>query len=201
MSDFWDDRYATEAYVFGEAPNAFLVSQQGIVGRCRTALAVADGEGRNGVWLAEQGLAVTTLDASAVGIGKARALAARRGVTLEARLVDLAGYAWPEAAYDLVVAIFIQFADPVLRDEIFAGMQRALVPGGRILLEGYRPEQLAFGTGGPRQIDKLYTREMLEAAFADLEIEQLRAYDAEIVEGTGHVGMSALIDLVARKPA
>ncbi|WP_374626051.1 class I SAM-dependent methyltransferase [Devosia sp.] len=201
MSDFWDERYATEAYVFGEVPNAFLVSQQGIVGRCRTALAVADGEGRNGVWLAEQGLAVTTLDASAVGIGKARALAARRGVALDARLVDLAGYAWPEAAYDLVVAIFIQFADPVLRDEIFAGMQRALVPGGRILLEGYRPEQLAFGTGGPRQLDKLYTREMLEAAFADLEIEQLRAYDAEIVEGTGHVGMSALIDLVARKPA
>ena len=201
MSDFWDERYAGQAYVFGEAPNAFLVSQQGIVGRCRTALAVADGEGRNGVWLAEQGLAVTTLDASAVGIGKARALAARRGVALDARLVDLAGYAWPEAAYDLVVAIFIQFADPVLRDEIFAGMQRALVPGGRILLEGYRPEQLAFGTGGPRQLDKLYTREMLEAAFADLEIEQLRAYDAEIVEGTGHVGMSALIDLVARKPA
>ncbi len=201
MSSFWDERYATQAYLFGEAPNAFLVSQQGIIRRCRKALAVADGEGRNGVWLAEQGLAVTTLDASAVGIGKAEALAARRGVMLDARLVDLAGYAWPEAAYDLVVAIFIQFADPLLRDEIFAGMQRALAPGGRLLIEGYRPEQLAFGTGGPRQIEKLYTRGMLEAAFAGLEIEHLSAYDADIVEGTGHVGMSALIDLVARKPA
>ena len=201
MPDFWDERFATEAYVFGEAPNAFLVSQQGIVGRCRTALAVADGEGRNGVWLAEQGLSVTSLDASAVGIAKAERLAAKRGVSLEARLVDLAGYSWPEAAYDLVVAIFIQFADPPLRAEIFAGMKQALKPGGRLILEGYRPEQLAYGTGGPRQVERFYTRDLLEAAFADLEIEHLSAYDSEIVEGTGHVGMSALIDLVARKPA
>lgn len=200
MTNFWDERFDVEEYVFGEAPNAFLASMTDEVRRHSRALAVADGEGRNGVWLAEQGLDVTSVDVSAVGLAKARKLAEKRGVALTTVHADLAEYAWAEGAFDLVVGIFIQFADPPLRRAIFRGMERTLMPGGTLLLEGYRPEQLAYGTGGPRQVEKMYTRELLQEAFAGLEILHLREYDAEIAEGGAHTGMSALIDLVARKP-
>jgi len=200
MAGFWDERYRTSEYVFGETPNAFLASQADLVRRHRRALAVADGEGRNGVWLAEQGLQVVSVDASPFGLAKARRLAARRGVAIEAVEADLAAFDWPEASFDLVVAIFINFAGPPLRDAIFAGMQRALAPGGTLILEGYRPEQIAYGTGGPGNPEYLYTRQLLEDAFSGMHILQLVERDAEIREGSAHAGMSALIDLVARKP-
>jgi hypothetical protein len=112
---------------------------------------------------------------------------------------DLAAWPWPIAAFDVVVAIFIQFAPPPVRAKIFAGMQAALKPGGLLILEGYRPKQLEYGTGGPPQAENMYTRALLESAFAGLEILHLAEYDAEIAEGSGHKGMSALIDLVAKK--
>lgn len=196
----WDERYDREDYLFGTEPNAFLVSQARRLRPDMRVLTVADGEGRNGVWLAGQGLHVTSVDVSPVGIAKAKRLAADRGVALEHVQADLGEWEWPEASYDLVVAIFIQFATPDLRGTIFSGMKRALAPGGLLLLEGYRPEQVAYGTGGPKQIDQLYTRELLETGFADLEILEIREHDTEIHEGAGHDGMSALIDLVARKP-
>lgn len=161
---------------------------------------MADGEGRNGVWLAQQGLSVLSIDNSAVALAKARRLADERGVALTIEQADLETWSWPEGAFDLVVAIFIQFARPELRARIFANLRRALKPGGLLLLEGYRPEQIAYGTGGPRVAENLYTEPMLRSAFADLEILELRAYDAPIHEGEGHEGMSALIDLVARRP-
>ena len=200
MTSFWDERYQTDEYVFGEQPNAFLASQVDLVRRHKRALAVADGEGRNGVWLAEQGLEVVSVDASAVGLAKARRLAARRGTKIETVLADLATFDWPEDAFDLVVAIFIQFADPPLRSAIFRGIKRTLRPGGTLILEGYRAEQLGYGTGGPGELDKLYTLEMLEQAFSDMEIVHLRAHDSAITEGKAHAGMSALLDLIARKP-
>lgn len=198
--EMWNQRYAGEAYLFGERPNAFLAREAGRLARGARVLAVADGEGRNGVWLAEQGCSVLSLDASPVAQDKARRLAAARGVTLDFELADLTAWAWPEAAFDAIAAIFIQFAGPALRAELFAGMTRALKPGGVLLLEGYRPEQLAYGTGGPRIEENLYTEAMLREAFPGFEIELLAAYDAAIEEGAGHSGMSALIDLVARKP-
>ncbi|MDE2486369.1 MAG: class I SAM-dependent methyltransferase [Alphaproteobacteria bacterium] len=196
----WDQRYSQPGYLFGERPNAFLARQASRLRPGMSALAVADGEGRNGVWLAEQGLDVLSIDASPVAQEKARALAQARGVALGLELADLSTWSWPEARFDVVAGIFIQFADPVLRPKLFAGMVRALKPGGLLLLEGYRPEQLAYGTGGPRVAENLYTEDLLRQAFADLEILELAAYDAEIQEGAGHAGMSALIDLVARKP-
>ncbi len=200
MAGFWDERYRTEDYVFGEEPNAFLASQADLVHRHRRALAVADGEGRNGVWVAEQGLQVVSVDSSPLGLAKARRLAARRSVMIETVEADLAAFDWPEGAFDLVVAIFINFAGPPLRDAIFAGMQRALAPGGTLILEGYRPEQIAYGTGGPGNPEYLYTRQLLEDSFSDMRILHLVERDAEIREGSAHAGMSALIDLVARKP-
>lgn len=198
---FWDERYQGEAYLFGEAPNAFLARQVHRLAPGQTALAVADGEGRNGVWLAQQGLAVLSVDGSSVAQAKAARLAEARGVSLELQQVDLADWDWPQGRFDLVAAIFIQFAGPELRTQIFENMKRALKPGGLILLEGYRPEQIAYGTGGPRTPENLYTEAMLQEAFSDFEILELAAYDAAIEEGAGHSGPSALIDLVARKPA
>ena len=198
--NLWDRRYDQEAYVFGTEPNAFLVRQQHRLKAGQSVLAVADGEGRNGVWLAEQGLKVLSLDASSVAQAKARRLAEARGVGLETELVDLDHWVWPDEAYDLVVGIFIQFADPALRTRMFAGMVQALKPGGLLLLQGYRPEQLAYGTGGPKVAENLYDEAMLRLAFEGLEILELTVHDSRIKEGDGHDGMSALIDLVARKP-
>lgn len=197
----WDERFAGEEYLFGEAPNAFLVRQAEHLPAHGLALAVADGEGRNGVWLAQQGLEVVSLDGSRVAQAKARRLAEKAGVTMDIVLADIAEWTWPADRYDVVAAIFIQFAEPALRAEMFKGMVAALKPGGLLLLEGYGTKQLEYGTGGPRAIENLYTEEILLDAFGELEIVSLQSYDAEIAEGPRHVGMSALVDLVARKPS
>lgn len=197
----WDARYDKPEYHFGEAPNAFLARQAHRLVHGKKALAIADGEGRNGVWLARQGLAVTSFDLAPNGVAKARALAARHGVALDMRVADVSTWDWTPEAYDVVAAIFIQFAPPALRARIFAGIVTTLRPGGLLLLEGYTPRQLSYGTGGPPEVAHLYTEELLRASFAGLEIVDLAAYDAPIREGAGHDGMSALIDLVARKPA
>jgi len=196
----WNERYATDDYLFGTAPNAFLEAQQSLLRVGQRALAVADGEGRNGTWLAAQGLDVLSVDVSPVALAKAERLAAERGVTLRTAVVDIESFDWGVDAYDVVAAIFIQFAAPPLRSRIFAGMQQALAPGGRLIMQGYRPEQLDYGTGGPPYAENMYTEALLRDAFAGLEIEHLRVHDSEIYEGSGHGGMSALIDLIARKP-
>jgi SAM-dependent methyltransferase len=165
------------------------------------ALCIADGEGRNSVWLAQQGLDVTAFDFSPVAVSKARALAGEAGVQVDYRQSDIFAWDWKRQAYDVVVAIFFQFASPPQRAAIFSGLQQALAPGGLLLLHGYRPEQIAYGTGGPSQPENMYTEALLRDAFAALDILELRSYDAEVDEGSGHVGMSALIDLIARKPA
>jgi SAM-dependent methyltransferase len=197
----WNARFAGEAYHFGTAPNAYLAAQRPLLHPGMTALAIADGEGRNGVFLAELGLDVLSVDFSPVGVEKARRLAAARGVELRAHCVDVFEWQWPEAAFDLVAAIFIQFADAARRRVLFARIRRALKPGGLLVLEGYHTSQLGRGTGGPSQPDNLYTAEMLRAAFGDWEILDLAEREAVLNEGTAHVGPSAVVDLVARKPA
>jgi len=197
----WDERYDRPDYLFGEAPNAFLAAQAERLKPYKNALSIADGEGRNGVFLAGQGLDVLSIDASPVGLQKARQLAERRGVHLRTELVDIAAYDWPEGHFDVVVGIFFQFAGPALRDSIFTGMARTLAPGGLLLIEGYTPKQLDYGTGGPSAVENLYTEALLAEKFAALDILELRSYEAEINEGTHHQGLSALIDLVACKPA
>jgi len=199
--DRWNARYAGDGYLFGTSPNTFLASQRHLLASGQRALAVADGEGRNGVWLAEQGLRVTATDFSATALEKARLLAASRGVEVSFVQADLATWEWTENSFDVVAAIFIQFADPKLREAIFRGIRRTLVPGGLLLLQGYRPEQLQYGTGGPPHAENMYTAAMLREAFHDFEIISLIEHDSVIQEGTGHHGVSALVDLVARKPS
>jgi len=197
--DMWNERFATDAYFYGKEPNAFLVRQKSRFSPGMKALAVADGEGRNGVWLAEQGLDVLAMDASPVALKKAEKLAEERKVSLRLECADWKAWTWPIEAFDAVVAVFIQFTGPDDRALMFERMKRALNPGGLLLLHGYRTEQLAYGTGGPKAIENLYTEALLREAFCDMQILELRSYDAEIEEGTGHRGMSALIDMVARR--
>ena len=164
----WERRFSAADYVFGTEPNAFLKAQTASLPASGTALAVADGEGRNGVWLAERGLDVLSIDWSPTAQAKALALAHQRGVALRTAIVDLPAWEWPVATYDVVAAIFIQFLTPAERRQVFAGMLQALRPGGLLLIEGYRPEQLNYKTGGPSQVDNLYTRDLLEEAFSGL---------------------------------
>ncbi len=201
--DFWSDRYraAGEAYLFGTAPNRYLAAQAALLAPGMRALSVADGEGRNAVWLAEQGLDVTATELSPVAIEKAEALAASRGVKVDFALADALNWIYPDDAFDLVVAVFIQFAAPDERAALFERLQRTLRPGGRIVLQGYTPKQLEYRTGGPSAVENLYTAALLREAFAGLEIETLDEYEDELDEGSAHRGRSALIGMVARKPA
>lgn len=195
----WNERYSGEEYHFGTDPSVFLVAQQAFLKPGMQCLALADGEGRNGVWLAERGLHVLSVDSSSVAVEKARKLAQRRGVKMELELADLAHWDYGVDRFDIVVAVFIQFASPKLREEMFGKIRQCLKLGGLLLLHGYTPRQLEFRTGGPSQPENLYTEAMLRAAFSDMEIISIHEYDQEIREGAGHSGMSALIDLVAKK--
>ncbi len=199
--DRWNQRFAAEGFHFGTEPNVFLASQASRLRPGMTALSIADGEGRNGVWLAQQGLAVTAFDFSPVALEKAKRLAASKGVEVQLELSELGAWDWDARQYDVIAGIFIQFATPAERAHLFAGICRALKPGGMLLLQGYRPEQIKYGTGGPRVPEQLYTGALLKEAFAALEILELREHDSEVHEGQGHSGPSALIDLVARRPA
>jgi SAM-dependent methyltransferase len=195
----WDARYGGEGYLFGTEPNAFLVASSRLIEPGGRVLCVADGEGRNSVWLAGEGYVVDAFDPSSVAVGKARSLAAQRGVAVGHVIASLEDWSWPEAAYDAVAAIFVQFAPPELRRTMFRHIERALRPGGLFLLEGYREQQLAYGTGGPRIIDQLYSEEQLRRELERFQIEEMSSYDTVVEEGPGHSGMSALIDVIARR--
>ena len=196
----WDERFAGEEYLFGTAPAQFLERHAHWLPPGSDVLVVADGEGRNSVWLAEMGHTITAWDSSAVAIDKARRLARTRDVDVTFSVQNAAEYPWPEARFNAVIGIFIQFAPPKLRDEMFAGMIRSTRPGGVVMLHGYTVEQLKHGTGGPPVAENLYTEENLRNHFAGTDILHIESYEAEISEGTAHVGRSALVDMVARVP-
>ena len=199
-ADFWNARYAVADYIFGTAPNRFLASHADLIHPGMRALAVADGEGRNSVWMAEHGAQVHAVEVSSIALEKARALAQTRGVTIRFEEANLLTWHWPEAEYDLVVAIFIQFASPAQREPIIAGIRRALKPGGVLILQGYTPKQIEFATGGPGSAENMYTESLLREWFGDWQIRHLREHEDFISEGTHHHGQSALIDLIAQKP-
>ncbi len=199
MLGAWDARYDVPEFIFGTEPNAYLQQQIARLNAGQHVLAVADGEGRNGVWLAQQGLVVDAVDSSAVAQAKAQQLAKQRGVDVNFIHADLLNWNWGEARYDAVIAIFIQFATGAGRDAMFAGMKAATKPGGLMLLQGYTPRQLEYKTGGPLGIENMYTPGILRDYFYDWDILHLSEHDDEINEGAHHSGMSALIDMVARK--
>jgi SAM-dependent methyltransferase len=196
----WNRRFSESGYLFGTEPNGWLREHARLWQAGQRVLCVADGEGRNSVFLADRGLIVDAFDISEVGVRKARDFARITGVKVNFAVADVAALQWPASIYDGVVAIFIQFADPQLRERIFQGVQRCLKPGGILVLQGYTPKQLEYRTGGPPIAAHMYTEHLLREAFADLEILDLREYETELAEGTGHKGRSAVIGMVARKP-
>jgi SAM-dependent methyltransferase len=197
----WEARYANAGgYLFGEEPAQMLVENPWMTDGADTCLCVADGEGRNGVWLAGQGLSVASFDLSPTAVERAQVLAAKSGVGINAYVSDWEGWDWSQS-FDLVVAVFVQFMGPEARVRQFETLREAVRPGGRLVLHGYTPEQVEFGTGGPPYPENMYTPELLNDAFGDWRVLRLAAYEREVQEGRGHSGHSALIDLVAEKPA
>ena len=199
-ASMWDQRFSGDDYLFGREPNDYLRSKAPLLPAAGSVLCVADGEGRNSVWLAKQNFKVQAFDISEVGVVKARLLASEAGVSVDYTVADCEQYNWAAQSHDGVVAIFIQFADPELRARLFANMVRALKPGGVLILQGYTPRQLDYKTGGPGQLSHLYTADLMREAFKDLQIVELVEYEAELNEGARHAGRSALLGLVATKP-
>ena len=195
----WDARFSTEDYIFGTAPNVWLAQHRDLLPAGGRVLAVADGEGRNSVWLAQQGMQVDAFDISPVGVSKANKLAQQANVQVNYQVCGADQFDWKPEAYDAVVAIFIQFADPDARARLFAHMKSALKPNGLMLLQGYTPKQLDYRTGGPPSLDLLYTEALLRDEFSGMTIVELQAYESVLAEGTQHSGRSALIGMVARK--
>ena len=208
----WEERFSRPGFMFGDAPNAFLRSQAHLFAPVAAipgarVLVPGDGEGRNGVWLAEQGLDVLSLDLAEAGMRKARALAAERGVQIEARQADLTRWAWPDAAFDAVVSVFVHLP-PAERQVVHAGMWRALRPGGLLVMEAFRPEQAAVqrrspdgrGSGGPPDPALLFSAAVLRGDFPGAEWLLLEETETILAEGTHHVGPAAVTRGVARRP-
>ncbi|SIT72113.1 Methyltransferase domain-containing protein [Ectothiorhodosinus mongolicus] len=199
MKDFWDIRYAGPDYVYGTAPNAYLRAHHALYRPGQKVLSVADGEGRNGVWLASRGLDVTSVDYSEHALAKAQSLAQLQGVTIETVLADVCQWQWPQAAYDHVVAIYLH-VPPEQRPRLHRGLIDALKPGGTLLLEAFGPEQLDYDSGGPDDLDMLYSGVMLREDFADAEIMELAELVVELDEGPGHQGLGAVTRALIRRP-
>lgn len=195
----WDTRYDTEDYVYGTEPNDFLREN---VNRLKPgrALCLADGEGRNGVFLAEKGFEVTSVDVSGIGLRKARALARERGVDLETVRADLGDFDPGQDAWDSVVSIFCHLL-PEIRATLHARVVAALVPGGTFLLEAYTPAQLEMGTGGPPTAERMVTLETLRGELDGLVFEHAVECSREVLEGLGHTGWAEVVQVLARKPA
>jgi 2-polyprenyl-3-methyl-5-hydroxy-6-metoxy-1,4-benzoquinol methylase len=199
-TQFWNERFNKEEFIFGKEPNEYLVEQASQHLKPQSSvLCIADGEGRNGVWLAKQGMSVTGFDVSDIALTKAKQFAADNKVNIRYSLCDTDGFDWQSNTYDAIIGIFIQFADPEMRSRIFKQVHQALKPGGILILQGYTPKQLEYKTGGPSLIDHLYTEEMIRDLSRELEIVDLQCYEKVLSEGARHTGMSALLGMVAKK--
>lgn len=197
--EFWDQRYEGDDYVFGHDPNVWMAANADLLKPGMSALLPGDGEGRNGVWLAERGLTVTTIDASPLGVEKARKLAAERGVAMASEIADLRDWDAPEASYDAVVLAFLH-VDPGDRGTVHRKIARALKPDGLLLLEGFTPEHLGYGKGGPKVDTMMFTAERLREDFADLlDIEHMETLKTELPASERHGGPAAVIRLRARR--
>lgn len=194
----WDARYAAEDYLFGTAPNEYLSSQAPRLAAGQRALAVGDGEGRNAVWLARQGLEVTLVDISPVGLDKARRLARRHDCRIETIAADLTRWDWPLDRFDLAVEIFVHV--PVAdRQAIHRAMAACLKPGGLALVEAFRKGQAGGTSGGPRTAPLLYDAASLAEDFAGLQTLELLEGTVLLAEGTKHRGPAEVVRFLGRR--
>lgn len=196
--DFWDSRYDEEGFAYGTKANVYLSSHADLFKAGQKILVIGDGEGRNGVWLAEQGCHVVSVDSSQVGVEKAKSLAAEKDVQLEAICADLNDWDWPESEFDFVVIIYVHFP-PDVRELLHNKVINALKPAGQLIMESFTLEQLNYSSGGPPVLEMLYTAEMMENDFKLLEIQHLEECITELDEGKYHCGEGAVVRLLARK--
>lgn len=200
---FWDEQFGRAGFKYGTAPNAFLVTQEPRFPRGARVLVPGDGEGRNGAWLAGQGHRVTSLDQSAVGLAKARALAAERGVALGTLQADLSTWAPEPGTWDAVVLTYVHLP-PDIRAAAHRHLARGLAPGGVLVLEAFHPRQRTRGTFGPKDAAMLYTLEMLRADLTDPAagpLVEAVAWEGEVLldEGPGHAGPGDVVRWVGTR--
>lgn len=193
----WNERYNTPDYIYGTEPNDFLREHAAAIPAGGSVLCLAEGEGRNAVFLAQQGYVVTAVDSSEVGLAKAAALADARGVKIRCLHADLGDFALGEEAWDGIVSIFCHLPSFV-RQPLYAALARSLRPGGVFLLESYTPAQLAFSTGGPKDVDMLVDAATLRRELPGLQFSLLEERQREVVEGTYHTGLAAVVQAIAR---
>lgn len=196
----WDERYASDEYVYGTKPNDFLREHFHNIPAGGDVLCLAEGEGRNAVFLAKQGYAVTAVDFSQQGKQKAEKLAASHGAQIDYQLADLAEYDLGENRWDGIVSIFCHLP-PAARKRVHQQVLQALKPGGAFLLEAYTPGQLGRGTGGPPDADLMMTPELLREELTGLQFRHLHELERDIIEGCGHTGVGAVTQLVASRRA
>ena len=194
----WDEKYSNSQFIYGSSPNDFLRENVHHFVPEGKILCIAEGEGRNAVWLAELGFKVTAVDASEVGLAKGRALAKSKGVSVHWVHADLQDYNPGTKAWDGVVAIFAHLP-PDLRSRVHADCVESLKMGGVLLLEAYTPEQLNFRTGGPTNVDWLMTPELLQNELQGLTFERLQKIEREIIEGIGHTGLGSVVQAIGRR--
>lgn len=197
-TDPWDQRFAGPDYVYGQAPNALVAEMARHLPTNAQVLLPGDGEGRNAVHLAAAGHHVLSVDRSAVGLEKARRLAAMRKLSIRTEQADLATWAWPRQSFDAVFAIFLHLPSAI-RARVHAGMVDCLKPGGLLVLEAFRPEQLALSSGGPKDMDLLYSAAALRDDFSGLRRVLVQEVETVLDEGPLHQGRAALVRVVARK--
>jgi SAM-dependent methyltransferase len=188
----WDERFSQAEPVYGEQPNSYLRAQVPRLDPGAAVLVPGDGYGRNGLWLAKQGFRVHTVDLSPIGVERARKSARDTGLSLTTEQADLSTWAWPQIQFDAVFSIFLHLF-PNVRSAIHSNMLRALVPGGVCVLEAFTPAQLKFSSGGPKQVDLLYSAEILRQDFADAEILALEEATVSLNEGRMHSGPGAVV--------
>ena len=194
----WDERYSADEYIYGKDPNEFLANATGNLPKGKI-LCVAEGEGRNAVYLATHGYNVVAVDSSAVGLEKAKKLAEERGVNIETIVADLAHFDIEAESWDGVVSIFAHLP-PAVRKDLHKKIVEGLRPGGVLILEAYRPDQLKFKTGGPPTAEFMMTLQSLEEELTGLEFEYAVELDRDVVEGQFHTGKGAVVQLIGKKP-
>lgn len=200
MSDAaaWDARYAPPGTLFGEEPNRYLEAQAARLRPGMRALALGDGEGRNGAWLAGQGLEVTAVDWSAAGLAKAGALAASRGVALRTVVADLVEWRWPVEGFDLLAWIFVHLP-PADRALVAARAAESLAPGGLLVLEGFTPAPEGRRAGGPRDPALLWSVARVRESFPGLEVLELLEGTVLLDEGPKHQGHAEVVRALLRR--
>jgi cyclopropane fatty-acyl-phospholipid synthase-like methyltransferase len=194
----WDERFSIEDYLFGAEPAQALVKLEHYLIPQGDTLVIADGEGRNSVYLASKGFKVTATDASTVANIKARALAASQNVEVDYQVEDFFDIDWSAKQYDNIVGIFFQFIPPDKIKQVLTALRTAIKKGGTLLIHGYTPQQIELATGGPKDVSLMYTKELFEDMFENVEILVNNEYQMQLTEGSGHNGPSALIDFVAQ---